>query len=204
MPACFIMILLFSALYWSFHCEGFSPGWWPRALPGGPGWHCSSGQPSAAQLWASESWCSLETQFFKSRGCLLCPLAPKSPTSLPLLSCLSFSLARPVRPNSVGHWFPAVPPTQPAFRSYSSMRGWKQLHEILLHIEIAQWPRPRTPRIPGSQKERWTTEVSPPFHSLLKNIGSWFYLPFNYLLKLLIRMCSWPRCDHCLPFLGWQ
>lgn len=109
MPACFIMILLFSALSWSFRCEGFSPGRWPRALPGGPGWHCSSGQPSAAQLWASESWCSLETykrQFFKSRGCLLCPLAPKSPTSLPLLSCLSFSLARPVRPNSVGHWFP--------------------------------------------------------------------------------------------------
>lgn len=202
-------MLLFSALYWSFR-EGFSPGQWPRALPVGPGWHCSSGQPSVAQLWASESWYSLETyklQFFKSWGCLLCPLALKSPPPC-LYSCLAFSLALPVRLNSVGHsgflLVPTVPPTHPAFRSYSSLRGWKQLHEILLHIEIAQRPRPRTPRILGGEKERWTTKVSPLFHPLFKNIGSWFFIPFNFLLKLLIRICSWPRCDYCLPFRGWQ
>lgn len=70
MPACFIMIWLFSALHWGFRCEGFSPGQWPRALPMGPGWHCSSGLLRVGAHWELKSVSPLKAE---DASCVLLP-----------------------------------------------------------------------------------------------------------------------------------
>lgn len=211
MPACIIMVWLFSACSIGFCCEGFSPGQWPRVSLWGLAGTVALGShelPSYGLLRVGAHWKLTSVSPLKAEdaSCVLLPQSPFPPGLLCLPVWPSVWLGLSL--NFIGHSgflsVPTVPPTQPAFRRYSSMRGWKELHEILLHTEIAQWPRPRTPRIPDGQKERWTIKVPPPFHSLLRNIGSWFSLPFSYPFKLPIRMCSWPRFDHCLPFLGWQ
>lgn len=100
-----------------------------RLCPWGLTDTAAPGSYQMLQLCAAGSWCSLEINkilSFKSQGWLLFP-----PASLLLLSCLIFSLAWPAEWTSeailVSCWFPLCCPPQPAFRSYSSGKGWKQI-----------------------------------------------------------------------------
>lgn len=62
--------LTFLSLHWGFRCEGFSPGQWPRALPMGPGWHCSSGLLRVGAHWELKSVSPLKAE---DASCVLLP-----------------------------------------------------------------------------------------------------------------------------------